>query len=114
MIMSMKNFSANEIVLVRYPFSDLSASKIRPAVIVSSYHSSQDVFIVPLTSRTAHLLEGEFVLDHWKSAGLNVPSAVKRGVFTITKDIIIKTIGRLHDSDAHHLENSLKSWFSWK
>lgn len=110
----MKNFSANEIVLVRFPFSDLSASKIRPAVIISSHHSSQDVFIVPLTSRTAKLLEGEFVLDHWKSAGLNVPSAVKRGIFTITKDIILKSIGRLHDRDASQLEKSVKSWLCWK
>jgi mRNA interferase MazF len=83
----MKNLSANEVVIVRYPFSDLSASKIRPAVIISSPHVSKDVFIVPLTSRTDQLLEGEF---HWKSSGLNVPSAVKRGVFTISKDIIIR------------------------
>lgn len=111
--MSMKNFSANEIVLVRYPFSDLSASKIRPAIIISSPHHSQDVIIVPLTSRTSHLLNGEFVLSHWKSAGLNVPSAIKRGIFTIAKDIIIKSIGTLHDKDAHQLELSVKSWLCW-
>jgi mRNA interferase MazF len=112
--MSMKNFSANEIVLVRFPFSDLSASKIRPAVIISSPHLSQDVFIVPLTSRTAKLQEGEFLLDQWKSAGLNVPSAVKRGIFTIAKNIILKSIGKLHDHDAQHLEKAVKSWLCWK
>jgi mRNA interferase MazF len=110
----MKIFLANEIVLVRFPFSDLSSSKIRPAVIVSSPHASHDVFIVPLTSRIAKLLEGEFVLDNWKAAGLNVPSAVKRGIFTITKDIILKSVGKLHDHDAIHLEKSVKSWFCWK
>ncbi len=56
----MNNYSRGEVVLVRYPFSDLSGSKVRPAVIVSAPHASQDVFIVPLTSRTTSLLSGEF------------------------------------------------------
>lgn len=30
----MSNYSRGEVVLVRYPFSDLSGSKVRPAVIV--------------------------------------------------------------------------------
>jgi mRNA interferase MazF len=40
----------NEIILVRYPFSDLSGAKVRPAVIVSAPHVSQDIFVVPLTT----------------------------------------------------------------
>lgn len=56
----MANSLKNDVILVRYPFSDLSASKIRPAVAVNALHVSQDLFIVPLTSRTASLLPGEF------------------------------------------------------
>jgi mRNA interferase MazF len=58
----MASFSKNDVILVRYPFSDLSASKVRPAVVVNAPHVSQDLFIVPLTSRTASLLPGEFLL----------------------------------------------------
>lgn len=43
----MSNYSRGEVVLVRYPFSDLSGSKVRPAVIVSAPHSSKDLFILP-------------------------------------------------------------------
>ncbi len=32
----MPNYSKNSVILVRYPFSDLSAIKVRPAVIVNS------------------------------------------------------------------------------
>jgi mRNA interferase MazF len=39
-----------DVILVRYPFSDLSSSKLRPAVIVSTAHPSQDILITPLTS----------------------------------------------------------------
>jgi mRNA interferase MazF len=60
------------------------------------------------------LQEGEFVIEHWRSAGLNVPSAVKRGIFTISKSIIVKSIGRLHDKDMRRLEMSVKAWLCWR
>jgi mRNA interferase MazF len=47
----MPSFSKNEVVLVRYPFSDSTNFKIRPAVIVNAPHVSQDLFIVALTSK---------------------------------------------------------------
>ncbi len=48
----MPNFSKNEIVLIRYPFSDLTELKVRPAVVVNAAHVSKDLFIVALTSKT--------------------------------------------------------------
>ncbi len=56
----MPNFSKHEVVRVRYPFSDLTGTKVRPAVMIVTPHVSQDVFIVPLTSKTFSLLQGEF------------------------------------------------------
>ncbi len=76
----MPNYSKYEIILVRYPFSDLSSSKVRPAIVVSAPHISQDILITPLTSKTEKLLNGEFVLAEWAAAGLNVVTAAKRGV----------------------------------
>lgn len=106
----MPNYSKNEIVLIAFPFSDLSSFKVRPAVIVSAPHISQDVFIVPLTSKTNSLLQGEFVLQEWKTAGLNVETAVKRGVFTIKENLIKKKVGSLLKLDSEELEKSLKLW----
>jgi len=106
----MASFSKNDVILVRYPFSDLSASKIRPAVVVNAPHVSQDLFIVPLTSRTASLLPGEFRLTEWRAAGLNVPTAMKRGLYTVHETLIAKTVGRLTHLDAEELERSLRKW----
>ena len=106
----MPNYSKRDVILVRYPFSDLSNSKIRPAVVVSAAHSSQDILITPLTSQTRSLREGEFKLFAWSAAGLNVATAVKRGVYTIHEGLVIKVIGRLADADAKRLEQSLRSW----
>ncbi len=106
----MPNYSKNIIILVRYPFSDLSNAKVRPAVIVNALHSSQDILIVPLTSKTGSLLDGEFVLSNWAAAGLNVVTAVKRGIYTVNRSLVIKTVGILPDVDIDRLEQSLRGW----
>ncbi len=106
----MPTCSRNDVVLVRYPFSDLLGAKVRPAVVVSSPHASRDVFVVPLTSRVDGLLEGEFVLADWRRAGLNVRTALKRGLYTIHESVIIKIIGTLTSRDAQRLVESLRGW----
>jgi mRNA interferase MazF len=106
----MPNYSKNIVILVRYPFSDLSNAKVRPAVIVNAPHSSQDILIVPLTSKTGCLLDGEFVLSDWAAAGLNVVTAVKRGIYTVNRSLVIKTVGKLADVDIEKLEQSLRTW----
>ena len=106
----MPRYSKNEVVLVRYPFSDLSSTKVRPAVVVNAPHTSQDVLIVPLTSKTTGLLAGEFRLTDWKGAGLNVETAAKRGLFTIQDKLVLKKVGRLGTQDAETLATSLREW----
>ena len=106
----MSNYSKGEVVLVRYPFSDLSSSKIRPAVIVNAPHISEDVFILPLTSKTKSLLAGEFVLTDWSQAGLNLETAVKRGVYTVRQNLIVQRVGKLSASDLNDLNDALRQW----
>jgi len=106
----MPSYSKNDIILVRYPFSDLSSSKVRPAVVVNAPHVSQDIFIVPLTSRTTSLLAGEFMLSNWAAAGLNVETAVKRGLYTVHQSLVVASLGKLTNSDIEQLEQSLREW----
>jgi mRNA interferase MazF len=98
----------NDIILVRYPFSNLSDSKVKPAVVVSAPHVSQDIMITLLTSKTGSLLGGEFVLSEWAAVGLNVVTAVKRGLYTVHESLVVKVIGQLADIDAKQLEQSLR------
>lgn len=109
----MQNYSKNDVILVRYPFADLSGSKVRPAVVISSPHISEDIFVVPLTSKTASLLPGEFVLTDWNSAGLNVVTAVKRGIYTVNKSLVVKGVGKLSSSDSKRVESSLHNWLGF-
>ena len=83
---------------------------LRPAVVVSSPHTSEDIMIVPLTSKTTFLLSGEFILTDWSVAGLNVETAVKRGVYTVHQSLVVKLVGQLTTSDVDRLEQSLRDW----
>ena len=106
----MPSYLRNEVVLVRYPFTSLAGSKVRPAVVVNAPHVSQDVLIIPLTSKTTSLLPGEFVLSDWAASGLNVASAVKRGIFTVHQSLVIKRVGTLRPPDAAQVESALRDW----
>lgn len=108
----MNSYSRGDVVLIRYPFSDLSGSKVRPAVIVGAAHPSRDIMIVPLTSKITSLLPGEFVLSEWKAAGLNVASSVKRGLYTLQGDLVAKRVGSLSKGDFEKLETSLRQWLA--
>lgn len=79
-------------------------------MIIGTSHVSQDVFIVPLTSKTTSLLQGEFALGDWKEAGLNVPSAIKRGVYTVHESLVVKKVGKISDADIVSLNTSLRNW----
>ncbi len=83
-------------------------------IFMPNYSKNEIVLIAfPLTSKTNNLLKGEFVLQEWKTAGLNVETAVKRGVFTIKENLIKKKVGLLDKTDSTELENSLRLWFGF-
>ena len=108
----MPSYSRNDVILVQYPFTDLSGQKVRPAIVVHAPHSSPDLIIVPLTSRTSPLHAGEFVLSNWAGAGLHLPTVVKRGIFTIHPTLVMKSLARLSTPDAQQLDQSLRMWLS--
>jgi mRNA interferase MazF len=109
----MPSYSRGEIVLIRYPFADLSGAKVRPAVVVNGPHSSLDIIIVPLTSRTTHLLTGEFVLADHQGAGLTIPTAVKRGLHTVQENQVITKVGNLRVFDLDQVDRSIKFWLGY-
>ncbi|MFP4548986.1 MAG: type II toxin-antitoxin system PemK/MazF family toxin [Fidelibacterota bacterium] len=109
------NYYKGDVVLFPYPFTNLNTKKVRPAVIISNQDVKYtDVFIVPLTSKTFHLSDGEFVLSKWQQAGLNIETAVKRGCYLANSDIILKKVGELVKEDLNQIENSLKIWLDLK
>lgn len=57
-------------------------------------------------------MEGEFPLEDWQAAGLNMASVVKRGLFTIHESLVLKQVGKLTPADVLRVNESLKRWLS--
>jgi len=111
---SMTVYKKWNIVLVPFPFTDLSSAKRRPALIVSPdhYNVGKDVVIAYITSQmylSPRL--GDYELQNWKEAGLPKPSMVRMKFATIDKNIIVKKLGELKKEDSEEIEKILLSFF---
>ncbi len=103
-----------DIILVPFPFTDLSSIKKRPALIISpdKYNENQDVIIAFITSKLDELQRiGDYKIKNWEKANLPKPSMIKMKFATIDKSIIIKNFGRLHQEDFRNFTGLLLSFF---
>lgn len=105
-------FSFGDVVLVAFPFTNLQATKKRPAVIVSSHTYQQtrpDVILMAITSQVkAELVTGEAILQDWQAAGLAKPSMLKPLIATLEQAQIVKVMGQLSAADQQRLGNVLQ------
>ena len=89
------------VVLVRFPFSDLTASKLRPAVVLA-HAGGTDWILCQVTSNpygdlAAVALHGA----SFGSGGLGRESVARPGkLFTANQSLFVKAVGRL-TSEAH-------------
>lgn len=92
--------SAGSIVLVRFPFSDLSSSKLRPAVVLASAGGG-DWILCQVTSRPYADSSAIQISDtHFSSGGLRKTSFVRPGkLFTANASLMVEEVGTL-TSDA--------------
>ena len=93
-----------EVVLVRFPFAELAATKKRPALVLARTARSPRNRLVTLAVITSQVealrLLGDVVLVDWKAAGLLHPSLLRMAkVATIDEHLLDKTIGRLSERD---------------
>ena len=102
-------FEFGDVVLVPFPFTNQSAVKQRPAVVVSprAYNLAKpDLVMMAITSqfRPTPTL-GEVWLSEWQAAGLLKPSAVKPVFATLELGLVIRRLGALtaEDQDALRL-----------
>ncbi len=107
-------YKSGDVVLLPFPFTNLTTTKQRPAVIISteSFHARQlDVIVLAVTSHVPPSLNPE---DHLlnpsdqRAAGLPKPSIVKCAkLLTIDRRLIRKTLGHLSSETLHQLKQRL-------
>lgn len=105
-------FQRGDVVLVPLPFSDLSTTKARPAVVVSSalYHTTEpDLLLAALTSKVATATGPfDYLLNDWRAADLRYPSALKPVLFTLDPARVVYRIGTLTPTDLAQVDQRLR------
>ena len=99
---STTSFRQGDVVLVPFPFTDLSAVKQRPALVISPDRLNQarpDLVVLAITSQLpAALGEDQIRLPDVELSACGLPKAsiIKLGkIFTIHQALIRKTLGHL-------------------
>jgi len=91
------------VVLASYPFTDLTAVKRRPALVVSaSDRPGDDCILAFITSRTTNIGATDLLLDvadpDFAAIGLRMPSVVRCGkLMTLNHRLLVGRIGYLSD-----------------
>ena len=111
----MTTYKAGDIVLLRFPFTDLKSGKKRPAVIISSddfFNRNKDVILLALTSKDQE--DESFRLADWQVAGLLKSTWVKPLLGTFSSDLMVKKIGKLSINDDKKVYSVVKQMIDGK
>jgi len=94
----MEKFVKGEIVVIPFPFSDLSGSKKRPALVLADLQGD-DIILCQITSQHTKDKYAIAINDSdFKTSKLTVPSNIRPNrIFTADKDIIIKKAASLDE-----------------
>lgn len=105
----MTKYEPGEIVVIPFPFSDLTGAKKRPAMVLADINEKQEIICMMLTSIQTGS-KYEYNISCWEDAGLLKPTCAKiHRVFTISYHIVHKKIGKL---DQEEYEAILKKVFN--
>lgn len=112
-------FRQGDLVLVPFPFTDLSALKRRPAVVISPdrlHQRSDDVILAAMTSQMPTSLT-EFdipIRSHDMTVGrLPKPSVVKvNKIFTCHRSLVVKRVGRVQKETLARILAGLRRLFT--
>jgi mRNA interferase MazF len=101
-----------DIVLIPFPFSELTQVKIRPAVVVSETKDKyKDLILAAVSSQVpASLSSAEIIIKPDSLNGLRVSSVIKVDrIFTLKSEKVIAHIGRLSLNHSNEFSKVFKS-----
>ncbi|NOZ40306.1 MAG: type II toxin-antitoxin system PemK/MazF family toxin [Planctomycetes bacterium] len=107
-----------EVVLVDFPYTDGSASKVRPALVVQNDRDNarlRDIVVALITGNTSrsheptqHLVDPN--MPEGASSGLHGASSVLcRHLYTVRLSLVIRTIGYLPAVEMKAIDQCLKA-----
>lgn len=99
-----------DVILIQFPFTDLSGSKFRPAVIL--INSQEDVTVCFITTQIKWQSENDITIQPSAENGLKKTSLIRLSkITTITKNLVIGRLGSLEQSYLDQLDVNLLKIF---
>jgi mRNA interferase MazF len=100
--------SAGSVILVPFPFSDLSQSKLRPAVVLADA-AKGDWILCQITSKSYSDPQAiELTDDSFAKGSLHVVSYARPGkVFTGNRSLIVRLVGELKKDVLEAIVNAI-------
>ncbi|MEN0057536.1 MAG: type II toxin-antitoxin system PemK/MazF family toxin [Bdellovibrio sp.] len=103
-------YNQYDVIVVPFPFTDMEATKKRPAIVLSNNksfnHPAGHCICLMVTSVTsAWPLDVE--IKDLESAGLNSASKMRMKIFTLDETFILRKAGALSSTDQKNLKTAL-------
>ena len=106
-----------DVVLIKFPFTDLSSTKVRPALVISNEHyntNQDDVVLLLITSNTSRISSDDYILgpsdSEFKDTGLKQTSAFRVGkIQTLNKKLINSKLGFVGSKTLNKIEDLLRN-----
>ena len=100
-----------EIVLVKFPFTDLKNYKLRPALVISNskFNDLENIMLIWIfwnkwIERYSYKLDNDF-LEKWK---MNKQSYLRlQNIFTLHKSLIYKKVAKMKDKNFKEVDKKL-------
>lgn len=114
-------YEPGDVVLVPFPFADLTTAKRRPALVVASVEARKLPSLVVVAMITSRLdgeaMPGDCDLAAWREAGLLHSSKVRLAkIVSLEKELVLKRLGALAEGDhaliGKALNGILSAWSS--
>ncbi len=104
----MGSFTAGSVVLVRFPFSDLSQSKLRPAVVLANC-GHDDWLLCQITSKPYSDVRAIQISDaDFQTGSLRIVSYARpTKLFTAHQSLIASQIGALREQSLTQIEAAI-------
>ena len=103
-------YAIGDVVLVPFPFTDLSEIRVRPAVVVSAElfnQETRDVTVAMITSQP-RLGATDWGLREWSEAGLKLPSWMRARFVTLDQSLIRFSPGHLSRRDLEAVQDRIR------
>jgi mRNA interferase MazF len=98
-----------DIVLIRFPFTDLTNTKVRPALVLSTY--DDDITVSFITSRLYYQDMYDIVINPTKRNGLKKNSVIRvNKIVTLDNSLALGLLGKISAAELNMVNEALEDF----